>query len=425
MSSVAKQQASTSYSQHDRVAHFDVERIRRDFPILHQQVRGKPLVYLDNAATSQKPQVVIDTIRNYYERDNANIHRGVHFLSERATEEYERARRSAQQFVNAADCREIIFTRGTTEAINLVAQTYGRKHVGADDEVLITAMEHHSNIVPWQLLCEEKGAHLRVAPIDDRGELLVAEFEKLLGARTKMVAIPHVSNALGTVNPVAQLVEMARRWNAPVLVDGAQAAPHVAIDVQALGCDFYAFSGHKVYGPTGIGILYGKTALLDAMPPYQGGGDMISSVTFEKTIYNKLPYKFEAGTPNISGAIGLGAALDYANGLGLTEIAAHEEEVLAYAMAAISAVPDLRVIGTAAHKAGVVSFVMNDIHPHDIGTILDREGIAVRTGHHCAQPVMQRFNVPATVRASFALYNTRTEVDALVGGIRKVREVFA
>lgn len=425
MSSVAKQQASTSYSQHDRLAHFDVERIRRDFPILHQQVRGKPLIYLDNAATSQKPQVVIDAIRNYYEHDNANIHRGVHFLSERATEEYERARRSAQQFVNAANCREIIFTRGTTEAINLVTQTYGRKHVGADDEILITAMEHHSNIVPWQLLCEEKGAHLRVAPIDDRGELLVEEFEKLLGPRTKLVALPHVSNALGTLNPVAQLIEMARRWNAPVLVDGAQAAPHVAIDVQALGCDFYAFSGHKVYGPTGIGILYGKTALLDAMPPYQGGGDMISSVTFEKTIYNKLPYKFEAGTPNISGAIGLGAALDYVNGLGLAEIAAHEEEVLAYAMAAISAVPDLRVIGTAAHKAGVVSFVMNDIHPHDIGTILDREGIAVRTGHHCAQPVMQRFNVPATVRASFALYNTKTEVDALVGGIRKVREVFA
>ncbi|HEV2205522.1 MAG TPA: cysteine desulfurase [Candidatus Acidoferrales bacterium] len=425
MSSVAKQQASASSAQCERSAWFDVERVREDFPILHQQVRGKPLVYLDNAATSQKPQAVIDAIRNYYERDNANIHRGVHFLSERATEDYERARRTVQHFVNAADSREIIFTRGTTESINLVAQTYGRKHVGAGDEILLTAMEHHSNIVPWQLLCEEKGAHLRVAPIGDRGELLVEQFEKLLGPRTKFVALPHVSNALGTVNPVAQLVEMAHRWNAPVLVDGAQAAPHAQIDVQALGCDFYAFSGHKVYGPTGIGILYGKAALLDAMPPYQGGGDMISSVTFEKTTYNKLPYKFEAGTPNVSGAIGLGAALEYVDRLGIAEIAAQEEEVLAYAMDAVSALPDIALIGTAPHKAGVVSFVMDGIHPHDIGTILDQEGIAVRTGHHCAQPVMQRFNIPATVRASFALYNTKQEVDALVRGIRKVREVFA
>ena len=425
MSSVAKQQTSASPAVRERSAGFDVERVREDFPILHQQVRGKPLVYLDNAATSQKPQVVIDAIRNYYERDNANIHRGVHFLSERATEDYERARRTVQHFVNAADSREVIFTRGTTESINLVAQTYGRKHVGAGDEILLTAMEHHSNIVPWQLLCEEKGAHLRVAPIGDRGELLVEEFEKLLGPRTKFVALPHVSNALGTVNPVAQLVEMAHRWNAPVLVDGAQAAPHAQIDVQALDCDFYAFSGHKVYGPTGIGILYGKAALLDAMPPYQGGGDMISSVTFEKTTYNKLPYKFEAGTPNVSGAIGLGAALEYVDRLGIAEIAAQEEEVLAYAMDAVSALPDIALIGTAPHKAGVVSFVMDGIHPHDIGTILDQEGIAVRTGHHCAQPVMQRFNIPATVRASFALYNTKQEVDALVRGIRKVREVFA
>ena len=425
MSSVAKQQTSASPAVRERSAGFDVERVREDFPILHQQVRGKPLVYLDNAATSQKPQVVIDAIRNYYERDNANIHRGVHFLSERATEDYERARRTVQHFVNAADSREVIFTRGTTESINLVAQTYGRKHVGAGDEILLTAMEHHSNIVPWQLLCEEKGAHLRVAPIGDRGELLVEQFEKLLGPRTKFVALPHVSNALGTVNPVAQLVEMAHRWNAPVLVDGAQAAPHAQIDVQALGCDFYAFSGHKVYGPTGIGILYGKAALLDAMPPYQGGGDMISSVTFEKTTYNKLPYKFEAGTPNVSGAIGLGAALEYVDRLGIAEIAEYEEEVLAYAMDAVSALPDIALIGTAPHKAGVVSFVMDGIHPHDIGTILDQEGIAVRTGHHCAQPVMQRFNIPATVRASFALYNTKQEVDALVRGIRKVREVFA
>ena len=425
MNPVAKQQTSRAYASREGATPFDVERIREDFPILRQQVRGKPLVYLDNAATSQKPQVVIDAIRNYYERDNANIHRGVHFLSERATEEYERARRTAQKFVNAGDSREIIFTRGTTESINLVAQTYGRKHVGAGDEILITAMEHHSNIVPWQILCEEKGARLRVAPIDDRGALLVDDFEKLLNARTKIVALPHVSNALGTVNPVAQLIEMAHRWNAPVLVDGAQAAPHVSIDVQALGCDFYAFSGHKVYAPTGIGALYGKAALLDAMPPYQGGGDMISSVTFEKTTYNKLPYKFEAGTPNVSGAIGLGAALDYVNGVGLDEIAAHEDDLLAYAHSALSALPNIQLIGTAPHKAGVVSFVMDGIHPHDIGTILDQEGIAVRTGHHCAQPVMQRFNVPATVRASFAMYNTKQEIDALARGIRKVREVFA
>ncbi|HTU34875.1 MAG TPA: cysteine desulfurase [Candidatus Acidoferrum sp.] len=425
MSSVAKQQTSQSSCQEEHTPRFDVERIRRDFPILHHPVRGKRLVYLDNAATSQKPQVVIDAIRTYYERDNANIHRGVHFLSERATEEYERARSTIQHFVNAADSKEVIFTRGTTESINLVAQTYGRKHVGAGDEVLVTAMEHHSNIVPWQLLCEEKNAKLRVAPIDDRGELLVGEFEKLLGPSTKLVALPHVSNALGTVNPVAELIEMAHGWNAPVLVDGAQAAPHIQIDVQALDCDFYAFSGHKVYGPTGIGILYGKAAVLDAMPPYQGGGDMISSVTFEKTTYNKLPYKFEAGTPNVCGAIGLGAALDYVNRLGVAKIAAYEEEVLTYAMGAVSALPDVTVIGTAPHKAGVVSFVMDGIHPHDIGTILDQEGIAVRTGHHCAQPVMQRFNVPATVRASFAVYNTREEVDALAAGIRKVREVFA
>jgi cysteine desulfurase/selenocysteine lyase len=425
MSTVARQQAGGAYAPRASSAGFDVERIRQDFPILRQQVHGHPLVYLDNAATSQKPQVVIDAIRNYYERDNANIHRGVHFLSERATEEYERARRTAQHFINAADSREIIFTRGTTEAINLVAQTYGRTHVAAGDEVLVTAMEHHSNIVPWQLLCEEKGARLRVAPIDDRGALLVDEFEKLLGSRTKLVALPHVSNALGTINPVATLVEMAHRWNAPVLVDGAQAAPHLKIDVQALDCDFYAFSGHKVYGPTGIGILYGKAALLDAMPPYQGGGDMISSVTFEKTTYNKLPYKFEAGTPNVSGGIGLGAALDYVNGLGIDEITAHEEDLLACAINALSSIQDIVLIGTAPHKAGVVSFVMDGIHPHDIGTILDQEGIAVRTGHHCAQPVMQRFNVPATVRASFALYNTKQEVDALARGIQKVREVFA
>ena len=406
-------------------AELDVQKARSDFPILRQRVRDRPLVYLDNAATSQKPQVVIDAIRRYYERDNANIHRGVHFLSEHATEEYEGARRTVQSFLNAADASEIIFVRGATEAINLVAQTYGRTNVHAGDEVLITAMEHHSNIVPWQILCEEKGARLRVAPISDSGELLLEEFANLLGPRTKIVAVTHVSNALGTINPVQRIIEMAHRGNIPVLVDGAQAVPHLKVDVQALDCDFYVFSGHKVYGPTGIGVLYGKSALLDAMPPYQGGGDMISSVTFEKTIYNKLPYKFEAGTPHMAGAIGLGAAIEYVNGLGMDNIAAHEHELLAYATETVSAIPGIRLIGTAKEKAGVLSFVLDSIHPHDIGTILDQEGIAIRTGHHCAQPVMQRFGIAATARASFALYNTREEVDALVEGIQKVREVFA
>ena len=409
----------------DSGAELDVQKVRRDFPILRQTVRGRRLVYLDNAATSQKPQVVIDAIGRYYERDNANIHRGVHFLSEHATEEYEAARRTVQGFLNAADASEIIFVRGATEAINLVAQTYGRTNVHAGDEVLITAMEHHSNIVPWQILCEEKGARLRVAPISDSGELLLEEFENLLGPRTKIVAVTHVSNALGTITPVQRIIEMAHRWNIPVLVDGAQAVPHLKVDVQALDCDFYVFSGHKVYGPTGIGVLYGKSALLDAMPPYQSGGDMISSVTFEKTTYNKLPYKFEAGTPHVAGAIGLGAAIEYVNGLGMDNIAAHEDELLAYATETVSAIPGIRLIGTAKEKAGVLSFLLDSIHPHDIGTILDQEGIAIRTGHHCAQPVMQRFGIAATARASFALYNTREEVDALVEGIQKVREVFA
>ena len=404
---------------------FDVDKIRRDFPILRQRVHGRRLVYLDNAATSQKPQVVMDAIGQYYERDNSNIHRGVHFLSEHATEEFEAARRIMQSFLNAADASEIIFVRGATEAINLVAQTYGRTHVHAGDEVLITAMEHHSNIVPWQILCEEKGARLRVAPITDSGELLLEEFENLLGPRTKIVAVTHVSNALGTINPVPRIIEIAHRGNIPVLVDGAQAVPHLKVDVQALGCDFYVFSGHKVYGPTVIGVLYGKSALLDAMPPYQAGGDMISSVTFEKTTYNKLPYKFEAGTPHVAGAIGLGAAIEYVNGLGMDNIAAHEHELLAYATETVSAVPGIRLIGTAKEKAGVLSFLLESIHAHDIGTILDQEGIAIRTGHHCAQPVMQRFGIAATARASFALYNTREEVDALVEGIQKVREVFA
>ncbi|HKV91518.1 MAG TPA: cysteine desulfurase [Candidatus Angelobacter sp.] len=402
---------------------FDVQKVRKDFPVLQQKVHGKPLVYLDNAATTQKPVAVIDALEHYYRQDNSNIHRGVHTLSERATEAYEKARLAAQKFLNAADSKEIIFVRGTTEGINLVAQTYGRKHVGAGDEVLITAMEHHSNIVPWQLLCEEKGAKLRVAPINDRGELLLEDFEKLLGPKTKIVAVGHLSNALGTINPVREIVRMAHARNIPVLVDGAQAAPRMPVDVRALNCDFYAISGHKMYGPTGIGVLYGKAALLEAMPPWQGGGDMIASVTFDKTIYNRLPYKFEAGTPNIADTIGLGAAIEYLNNLGPEQVEAHEAELLAYATRKVESIPGVQIIGTAREKAGVLSFVMEDIHPHDIGTILDREGIAVRTGHHCAQPVMQRFNIPATVRASFGLYNTREEVDALAAGICKVREV--
>ena len=402
---------------------FDVEKIRRDFPILHQKVHGKPLVYLDNAATTQKPLAVIEAIANYYRHDNSNIHRGVHTLSERATEAYEKVRVAAQKFLNAADTREIIFVRGTTEAINLVAQSYGRKNVGSGDEVLITAMEHHSNIVPWQLLCEEKDARLRVAPINDRGELLLEEFEKLLGPKTKIVAVGHLSNALGTINPVREIVRMAHARNIPVLVDGAQAAPRIPVDVQALDCDFYAISGHKMYGPTGIGVLYGKAEFLEAMPPYQGGGDMIASVTFDKTVYNRLPYKFEAGTPNIADTIGLGAAIEYLNHLGVETIDRHEADLLSYATQAVESIPGVRVVGTAREKAGVLSFVMDEVHPHDIGTILDSEGIAVRTGHHCAQPVMQRFNIPATARASFGLYNTRKEVDALVAGIQKVREV--
>ncbi len=402
-----------------------IEKVRRDFPILHRTVNGKPLVYLDNAATSQKPQVVIDALTHYYETENANIHRGVHYLSQHATEDYEAARETIRSFLNAAKAHEIIFVRGATEGINLVAQTYGRRHVGPSDEVLITAMEHHSNIVPWQLLCEEKGAKLRVAPINDAGELIVDEFEKLLNARTKIVAIPHVSNALGTIVPVRQLVEMAHARSIPVLIDGAQAVQHIPVDVQALDCDFYVFSGHKIYGPTGSGALYGKSALLEAMPPYQGGGDMISSVTFEKTLYNKLPHKFEAGTPNIAGGIGLGRALEYVKALGVENIAAYEADVLSYGTEVLSSIPDLRLIGTAKEKASVLSFVLNGIHPHDIGTILDQEGIAIRTGHHCAQPVMQRFNVPATARASLAVYNTREEIDALRNGIEKVREVFA
>lgn len=404
-------------------AELDVQAIRAEFPILERTVRGKPLVYLDNAATSQKPRFVLDAITRYYEDENANIHRGVHYLSELATADYENSRVRAQRFLNAAKSNEIIFVRGATEGINLVAQTYGRTHVGAGDEVLITAMEHHSNIVPWQMLCAEKGAKLRVTPINDRGELLIDEFEKLLGPRTKIAAFTHVSNALGSINPVRRMTEMAHRRHIPVLIDGAQAVPHMAVDVQAIDCDFYAFSGHKVYGPTGIGVLYGKAALLDAMPPYQGGGDMISSVTFEKTTYNKLPYKFEAGTPDIAGVIGLGAALDYVTDVGMDAIAVYENELLEYGTEKLSTIPGLRLIGTAAEKAGVLSFVLKDIHPHDVGTILDQEGIAIRTGHHCSQPVMDRFGIPATARASLAIYNTREDIDALAKGIERVREV--
>ena len=404
---------------------FEVEKVRTDFPILRQKVGGHQLVYLDSAATSQKPKAVIDAIVQYYERDNANIHRGVHHLSQRATEEFEAARKSVQIFLHAAQASEIVFVRGATEAINLVAQTYGRVHLGQGDEVLITAMEHHSNIVPWQMLCEEKRAKLRVTPINDKGELILEEFERLLTPRTRIVAVSHVSNALGTINPVATMAKMAHARDIPILVDGAQAAPHLRINVQELDCDFYVFSGHKTYGPTGIGALYGKLALLEAMPPYQGGGDMISSVTFEKTTYNKVPHKFEAGTPDMSGAVGLRAALEYLDRLGLDKIAAYEHELLAYATERVSAIPGVRLIGTAEEKAGVLSFVIDGIHPHDIGTILDQEGIAVRTGHHCAQPVMERFGIDATARASFGIYNTKEEIDALVLGIQKVQEVFA
>ncbi len=404
-------------------AAYDLRKIRPDFPILRQRVNNRPLVYLDNAATTQKPRVVIDAITRYYESGNANIHRGVHYLSQHATQEYEASRETVRRFLNAADASEIVFVRGATEGINLVAQTLGRTRVRAGDEVLITAMEHHSNIVPWQILCGEKGARLRVAPINDAGELILDEFTHLLGPRTKIVAVPHVSNALGTINPLHRMVELAHGHNAALVVDGAQAVPHLPVNVRGLDCDFYVFSGHKVYGPTGIGVLYGKAALLDAMPPYQGGGDMIRSVTFEKSTYNKIPYKFEAGTPDISGVIGLGAAINYVNEVGLDRIEIHEQDLLRYATESLSAIPGVRLIGTAKEKASVLSFVMDGIHPHDIGTILDEEGIAIRTGHHCAQPVMDRFGVPATARASLGLYNTREEIDSLVKGIEKVRGV--
>jgi cysteine desulfurase/selenocysteine lyase len=406
-------------------AAWDVERIRADFPVLRQKVNGKPLVYLDNGASSQVPQVVIDRGSMYLEQEHSNIHRGVHYLSQRATTAYEGAREKVKRFINAREVKECIFVRGTTEGINLVMHGYGRKFIGNGDEIIISAMEHHSNIVPWQMLCEEKGARLRVIPMNDAGELLLDEYDALLNERTKLVAVMHVSNALGTINPVREMIEQAHKYGVPVLIDGAQSAPHMPIDVQDLDCDFYTFSGHKMFAPTGSGVIYGKAALLERMNPFQGGGDMIKSVTFEKTIYADLPNKLEAGTPAIASQIGLGAAIDYLNSIGREQAAAHEQELLRYATERISAIEGVHIIGTAREKASVLSFIIDDIHPHDIGTILDQEGIAVRAGHHCAQPVMQRFNVPATARASFAFYNTREEIDVLARTVEKVIEMFS
>ncbi|MEB0027365.1 cysteine desulfurase [Pseudomonas sp. MH9.2] len=405
----------------------DVERIRADFPILKLQVNGKPLVYLDNAASSQMPQQVIDRMVRYQTTQHANINRAVHTLSEIATNEYEEARRKLQHFIHAREEREVIFTSGTTEAINLVMHGYGRKFIGPGDEIILTTLEHHSNIVPWQMLAEEKGATIRVVPINDAGELLIDEYEKLFNERTKFVGVMHVSNALGTINPIKQMIALAhaRGVPVPVLVDGAQAAPHMQVDVQDLDCDFYAFSGHKLCGPTGIGVLYGKAALLERMQPFKGGGDMILSVTFEKTTYNTIPHKFEAGTPPIAAAIGLGAAIDYLSAIGMGAIREHEMTLLDYASEQMVRLPGVRIIGTARDKASVISFIVDDVHPHDLGTLLNQEGVAVRTGHHCAQPVMQRFKVPATSRASFAFYNTLAEVDALIAGIRTVQKVFS
>ena len=404
---------------------WDVERIRADFPVLQQTVNGKPLIYLDNSASSQVPQVVIDRGSIYLEQEHSNIHRGVHYLSQRATTAYEGAREKVKRFINAPDVRECIFVRGATEGINLVMHGYGRKFIGAGDEIIISAMEHHANIVPWQMLCEEKGARLRVIPMNDAGELLLDEYDGLLNERTKLVAVMHVSNALGTINPIKEMIAQAHKYGVPVLIDGAQAAPHMPVDVQDLDCDFYVFSGHKMYAPTGSGVVYGKLELLETMNPFQGGGDMIKTVTFEKTTYADPPNRFEAGTPAIASQIGLGAAIDYLNSIGRERAADHEAELLRYATERVSAIEGVRIIGTAKNKASVLSFVIDDIHPHDIGTILDQEGIAVRAGHHCAQPVMQRFNVPATARASFSFYNTKEEVDMLASTIERVIEIFS
>ncbi len=422
MKTISPQQPDTSIAP---APAFDPAAVRRDFPLLARTINGRPLVYLDNAATSQKPQCVLDALHDYYAHTNANVHRGVHSLSHEATDAYERARERVRRHLNAAEAREIVFVRGTTEGINLIAGAYGRRFIGADDEVLISEMEHHSNIVPWQILCEQRGARLKVMPINDRGELIFEEYERLLSPRTKLVAVGHVSNALGTVNPVKEIIARAHEQGVPVLIDGAQAVPHFPVDVQELDCDFYVFSGHKAFGPTGIGVLYGKAEHLERMEPYQGGGDMILSVTFEKTIYNKIPYKFEAGTPNVADAIGLAAALDYLDGIGLAAIQPYEDDLLDYAtQSLLAAVDGVRLIGTARRKAGVLSFLVDGVHPHDAGTVLDQEGIAVRAGHHCAQPVMEHFGIPATVRASLAFYNTREEIDALVVAVRKVQEMF-
>jgi cysteine desulfurase / selenocysteine lyase len=402
----------------------EVSRWREDFPVLRETVHGKPLVYLDNAATTQKPQLVMDAETAFYTHVNANVHRGVHLLSQHATDQYEAARDKVRHFINAAVVEEIVFVRGTTEAINLVAQSYARPRLTADDNIIVSAMEHHSNIVPWQMACAQTGAELRVAPVNDAGELDMEMFAKLIGPRTKLVAITHLSNALGSITPVAKIVEIAHAHEVPVLLDGAQAISHLGVDVRALDCDFYAFSGHKIFGPTGIGVLYGKAALLEAMPPYQTGGDMIRSVTFGETEYNDLPYKFEAGTPNIAGAIGLGVALDYVSAIGIDAIAAHEQDLLDYATAQASHIEGLKIIGTAQHKASILSFTLAGVHPHDIGTILDHDGVAIRTGHHCAMPLMQRFGIAGTARASFSFYNTRAEVDALITGLVKVQEMF-
>jgi cysteine desulfurase / selenocysteine lyase len=422
---VAEKSISAPESSPRAQEKWDVERIRADFPVLHQTVNGKPLIYLDNSASSQVPQVVIDRGSIYLEHEHSNIHRGVHYLSQRATTAYEGAREKVKRFINARESRECIFVRGATEGINLVMHGYGRKFIERDDEIVISAMEHHANIVPWQMLCEEKGALLRVIPMNDAGELLLDEYDGLLNERTKLVAVTHVSNALGTINPIKEMISQAHKYGVPVLIDGAQSAPHMPVDVQDLDCDFYAFSGHKMYAPTGSGVVYGKAELLEKMNPFQGGGDMIRSVTFEKTTYAELPNKMEAGTPAIASQIGLGAAIDYLYSIGREKAAAHEAELLRYATERISAIEGVRIIGTARHKASVLSFVIDGIHPHDIGTILDQEGIAVRAGHHCAQPVMQRFKVPATARASFAFYNTKEEIDVLAKTIERVIEIFS
>ena len=403
---------------------FDVDKIRKDFPILSTEVYGQPLVYLDNAATTQKPQCVLDTMEQYYKGINSNIHRGVHFLSEKATTAYEESRAKVKDFLNANSTNEIIFVRGTTEAINLVASSYGNTFTKKNDEIIISTMEHHSNIVPWQLLCQRTGAKLKIIPINDKGELILEEFEKLFNDRTKFVSVVHVSNSLGTINPVKEIVEIAHKRNIPVMLDGAQAAPHIKIDVQDIDCDFYAISGHKVFGPTGIGVLYGKEKFLDSMPPYQGGGDMIKTVTFEKTTYDGLPHKFEAGTPNIAGGIGFGSVIEYINGIGLDNILKHENDLMEYANELLDSIKPLRIIGTAKEKSSVISFLIGDIHPYDAGTILDRLGIAIRTGMHCTQPIMDRFGIPGTIRASFAFYNTKYDVDMLVRGIKKVIDMF-